>query len=139
MPQKRLSDLKYVPRVTKHVCHSIGTKHLQPCLVEIFILYIGLVESQAKRINAFYFKPCKSKFSYEKVPVGINTLNTILPEMCEAAGVKRKTANSLRVTCASSLFNSGIQEKLGGQAIAPTHYFSTKSPHKRMYLKFRLY
>ena len=32
--------------------------------------------------------------------------------MCDAAGFKRKTAHSLRVTCVSSLFNSGVEEKL---------------------------
>lgn len=32
--------------------------------------------------------------------------------MCEAVGVKRKTAHSLRVTLASSLFNAGINEKM---------------------------
>jgi len=46
------------------------------------------------------------------VPVGINSLNKILPEMCEAAGFKRKTAHSLRVTCVSSLFNAGMEENL---------------------------
>ena len=106
-----LCDLKYVPRVVKHVCHSVEEKH-EPCLVEIFRLYIGLVETRAKEVSAFYFKPSKTKFSFDKVPVGINSLNKILPEMCEAAGFKRKTAHSLRVTCVSSLFNAGIEEKL---------------------------
>jgi len=46
------------------------------------------------------------------VPVGINSLNKILPEMCEAAGFKRKTTHSLRVTSVSSLFNAGMEEKL---------------------------
>ena len=32
--------------------------------------------------------------------------------MCEAAGIKRKTAHCLRVTCASSLFNAGVDSKL---------------------------
>ena len=32
--------------------------------------------------------------------------------MCESAGFKRKTAHSLRVTCVSSLFNAGVDEKL---------------------------
>ena len=32
--------------------------------------------------------------------------------MCEAAGRKRKTAHCLRVTCASSLFNAGVDRKL---------------------------
>ena len=35
-----------------------------------------------------------------------------MPDLCEAAGVKRKTADCLRVTCASSLFNAGVEEKL---------------------------
>ena len=46
------------------------------------------------------------------MPVGINSLNKILPEMCEAADFKRKSAHSLRVTCVSSLFNAGMEEKL---------------------------
>ena len=74
--------------------------------------YIGLVSENAKEVNAFYFKPNCKKFSFDKAPVGINTLNSILPEMCEKAGLKRKTAHSLRVTCASSLFNAGVDEKL---------------------------
>ena len=44
--------------------------------------------------------------------MGINKLNDILPEMCKAAGLKRKTSHCLRVTCASSLFNAGVGEKL---------------------------
>ena len=99
-----------MPRVVKHVCHSTEEKR-EPCLVEIFRLYTGLVETHAKKVTAFYFKPSKTKFAFDKVPVGINSLNKILPEMCEAAGFKRKTAHSLRVTCVSSLFNAGMEEK----------------------------
>ena len=32
--------------------------------------------------------------------------------MCKAAGLKRKTSHCLRVTCASPLFNAGVEEKL---------------------------
>ena len=32
--------------------------------------------------------------------------------MCKAAGLKRKTSHCLRVTCTSSLFNAGVEEKL---------------------------
>ena len=38
--------------------------------------------------------------------------NSILPNLCKAAGIKRKTAHCLRVTCVSKLFNSGVEEKL---------------------------
>ena len=57
-----LCDIKYVPRVVKHVCHSTQERHEQ-CLVEIFRFYIGLVESHAKEVTAFYFK-----FAFDKVP-----------------------------------------------------------------------
>ena len=39
-------------------------------------------------------------------------MNSILPNLCKAAGIKRKTAHCLRVTCVSKLFNSGVEEKL---------------------------
>ena len=106
-----VSDLKYIPRTVKHICHEEGVKH-EPCLLEIYRLYIGLVEVFVKNSNAFYYKASKAKFGFEKVPVGINTLNEVLPDLCEAAGVKRKTAHCLRVTCASALFNAGVEEKL---------------------------
>ena len=44
--------------------------------------------------------------------MGINSLNQILPDMCKAAGLRRKTAHCLRVTCASSLFNARVDSKL---------------------------
>ena len=84
------------------------------CLVDLYVqskVYIGLVNENAKEVNAFYFKPNCKNFSFDKVPVCINTLNSILPEMCEKAGLKRKTAHSLRVACASSLFNAGVDAK----------------------------
>ena len=52
MPPK-LCDIKYVPQVVKHVCHSTQEKHKR-CLVEIFRFYIGLVESHAKEVTAFH-------------------------------------------------------------------------------------
>jgi integrase len=106
-----LSDLKYIPRVVKHVCYEIGAKH-ERCLVDIYRLYIRLVQTVAKQCQAFYFRPSTKKFGYEKSLVGINTLNKMLPEMCQAVGVRRKTTHSLRVTCSSSLFNVGVEEKI---------------------------
>ena len=44
--------------------------------------------------------------------VGINTLNQIIPNMCEKAGLSRKTSHCLRVTCATRLFQSNVEEKL---------------------------
>jgi len=55
-----ISDLKYIPRAVKHICHEEGVKH-EPCLVEIYCLYMGLVVF-AKNGNAFYYKASKVKF-----------------------------------------------------------------------------
>ena len=57
-----VSDLKYIPRTVKHICHEEGAKH-EPCLVEIYRLYIGLVEVFGKNGDALYCKASKAKFS----------------------------------------------------------------------------
>ena len=51
-----LTDLKYEPRVVKHVCHPLNEKD-ESCLVELYRMYIGLVQSVSSEITAFYFKP----------------------------------------------------------------------------------
>ena len=106
-----ICDLKYVPRSVTHICHSKGQSH-ERCLVELYRLYIGLCETFGKDISAFYFKPKLRTLGFYKVPVGINSLNKILPDLCSAVGIKKKTAHCLRVTCASRLFQSGVDEKL---------------------------
>ena len=133
------SDLKYIPRTVKPICHEEGVKH-EPCLLEIYRLNIGLVEVFAKNGNAFYYKASKAKFGFEKVPVGINTLNKVLSDLCEAAGVKWQTAHCLRVTCASSLFNAGVEEKVirertGHRSIALLKY-EKPSEENKGYLRY---
>ena len=109
-----VSDLKYIliPRTVRHICHKEGAKHEPSSFYEIYCLHLGLVEVFAKNGNAFYYEASEAKFGFERVPVGIDTLNKVLPDLCEAAGVKRKTAHCLHVTCAWSLFNAGVEEKL---------------------------
>ena len=133
-----LCDIKYVPRMVRPVCHSTEEKQ-EPCPVEIFRFYIGLVESHAKEVTAFYFKPSKTKFSFDKVTVGINSLNKILPEMCEAAGFTRKTVHSLHVTPLLNREKTQVEEKLIRQSrgIVLMHCFSTKNLRKKMCLKFQ--
>ena len=52
------------------------------------------------------------RFWFCEIPVGVNTLSKILPDMCKAIGVKGKTAHCLRVSCATALFQQGVEEKL---------------------------
>lgn len=109
-----LKDLKYTPQVVTHFCHEINVENHSRCLVLLYKLYIEKVQGFAE-LNAFYFRPNRNSsiFGYEKCPIGINSLNSILPnELCAKAGLKRKPAHSLRITCASKLFQSGVEEKL---------------------------
>lgn len=108
-----LCDFKYVFWKVKYVCYFIGEKYeLLWCFVEIYILYIGLVEIYVKVVIVFYFKLLICRLVFEKVLVGINSLNKILFEMCELVGFKCKIVYSLCVICVFFLFNVGVDEKL---------------------------
>jgi len=109
-----LKDLKYKPRVVKHVCCAGKDVNHQPCIVNCYATYMEKVKHLAKDIDAFYFKPNPNTqvFTFCSSPVGINTLNKILPNLCEKAGLERKTSHCLRITCASRLFQNQVEEKL---------------------------
>lgn len=47
-----LTDLKYEPQVVKHVCHPLYEKR-ECCLVELYHMYIGLVQSISREVTAF--------------------------------------------------------------------------------------
>ena len=51
-----LLHLKYEPHVVRHICHSV-CEHHEPCLIEYYLLYIGLEQICAKEVDAFYFRP----------------------------------------------------------------------------------
>ena len=61
-----------------------GQGHSEVCMCAR--LYVGFVECFGKGMVAFYFRPNADKFTLDKLPVGINKLNQILPDMCKAAG-----------------------------------------------------
>ena len=55
--------------------------------------YLENIKCLAEHVQAFYFKPNPNSavFGYPKSPVGINTLNRILPDMlCGQAALKGK-------------------------------------------------
>ena len=51
-------EISHVPNSIKHICHDIGQKD-DPCLLELYGLYSGLVECKAKKIDSFYVRPTK--------------------------------------------------------------------------------
>ena len=114
------------PRDLKHVCHQVGQTH-DPCLVDTYHLYIGLVKIFGKGIGVSIFSQMQKNV--------INSLNQILPDMCKAAVLRRKTAHCLCVTCASNLFNARVDSKLicdrtghRSDALCTCHWRSIKPP-----------
>ena len=67
------TDLKYEPRLVKHVSHPLDGKHKR-CLDEIYYMFLGSVQACSNEVTAFYFKPNSKRFAFDKQPVGINTL-----------------------------------------------------------------
>ena len=58
-------------------------------------------------------KKAKGSVWYTHTPVGHNTLNGTISRICRAAGISGfKTNHSLRVTTATRLFQSGVDEQL---------------------------
>lgn len=107
-----LADLKYKPRIVTHVCHEEGKSHESRCLVDVYSVYIRLAKVKNNNGAGFYFRPNSKDLAFDKSPVGVNTLSKILPNMCKCLGFRVKTSHSLRVTCATTLFQRGIEEKL---------------------------
>ena len=87
-----LKDLKYSPRVTKHICCSGKDVNHFPCIVNCYSTCIEKVKDLARVNEAFYFKPNNDAnvFEYYNMVLGIHTLNKILPDLCESAGFSRK-------------------------------------------------
>lgn len=62
--------------------------------------------------DSFYLTPLKKpkgQIWYSKTPLGHNTLSQTVRRLCQAAGI---TNHSLRVTSATRLFQSGMDEQL---------------------------
>ena len=75
------------------------------------------------KLDAFYRRPSRDgSFDYEKSAVGLNTLNNILPvKLCGRAGLPRtKTSHSLRVACATRLFQTSVEERLARERTGHT-------------------
>ena len=108
--QHRFKDIHGNTKVVK--VHAIlGSEN---CFVKILDFYFSKLPPEPK---AFYLRPHVKipidKPWYINVPVGINTLKSILPKMSEEAGTSiRYTNHSLRATSTTRLFASNIPEKV---------------------------
>jgi integrase len=85
------------------------------CPVRIFSRYNELCPEDRPN-DAFYLRPLKNytqKSWYSKLPLGHNSLSTIVSKMCAEAGFGGYFANhSLRATAATRLFDANVDEQL---------------------------
>ena len=99
----------------KEVTHYANTDMSQRCLVRLFKEYCRHCPPDCKP-TAFYLTPLrkpKSTIWFSSTPVGHNTLNNTVKRLCKAAGIEGfKTNHSLRVSAATRLFRSGVDEQL---------------------------
>ena len=100
---------------TKQVVHHENTDNPARCPVRVLERYNTLCPANRPG-DAFYLQPLKKPKSdcwFSIKPMGHNTLNNMVKEMCKAAGITGfKTNHSLRATTAIRLYQAGVDEQL---------------------------
>ena len=93
-------------------CYANG-KSPERCLVRLYQVYLS---HRPAEVQPFYLTPLRKPRGvlwYSKVPVGHNTLSQTVGRLCKQAGITDyETNHSLRVTSATRLFQSGVDEQL---------------------------
>ena len=87
------------------------------CHVYILDLYFSKLPPRAVANDVFYLQPLQKTDPggpwFSVLPVGRNTLSTMVKTICAEAGVGgNKTNHSLRATGTSTLFQAGVPEKI---------------------------
>lgn len=99
----------------KQVVHHENIESPGRCPVRILERYNSLCPTKRPG-DAFYLQPLKKPKPdcwFSTKPLGHNTLNNMVKEMCKAAGVIGfKTNHSLRATTATRLYQAGVDEQL---------------------------
>ena len=99
----------------KQVVHHSNEENPSRCFVSLYREYVRHCPTERKT-GAFYLTPLKRPKEdvwYSNTAVGHNTLDKTVKRLCAAAGIQGfKTNHSLRVTNATRLFQSGMDEQL---------------------------
>ncbi|KAJ8270845.1 hypothetical protein GJAV_G00119940 [Gymnothorax javanicus] len=102
-------------RVTPKEIEHHPSSNPARCHVRLFKKYLSLCPPDGHD-NALYLQALQSptdKCWYSRQPLGHNTLQKIVPEICRKAGIQGyKTNHSLRVTTATRLYQAGVGEPL---------------------------
>ena len=101
--------------VPVYACPEVGER----CPVFILDTYLSKLPPKAHECDLFYLRPLSEAPTdasapwYAAVPVGKDTLQSKLNNMCKQAGIGgNKTNHSLRAASATQMYDSGVPEKL---------------------------
>ena len=99
----------------KIVTHYANKENPSRCFITMYKEYLSHCPLQ-RTTKAFYLTPLKKSTGaiwYCNVPIGHNTLSKTVRRLCKSADINGfKTNDSLRVTAATQLFQSGTDEQL---------------------------
>ncbi|XP_063397165.1 uncharacterized protein LOC134681459 [Mytilus trossulus] len=81
-------------------------------LFKLYELYIGHSEISPEGNSKFYKRPLQDSLRFSKQNLGINKLENLMKTMCTKAGLSGNFTNhSGKRTCATTMFQSGIDEQ----------------------------
>ena len=104
------SYLVYVENFSKNNAGRLSHRKVQPKQVEH---HASFNRCAIKGILFDTSQEATGQCMVHKIPVGHNTLSKTVKRLCAAAGIEGyKTNHSLRVTAATRLFKSGVDEQL---------------------------
>lgn len=99
----------------KEKLHFANEGNPQRCHIRIFELFLS---KRPQNCDRFYLQSKRKVMIQDDIwftsrPLGHNTLKKMLQTMTKGIGIQgRKTNHSLRATCASRLYNAGVDEQM---------------------------
>jgi hypothetical protein len=108
--------LKHRKISKKDVVHHANLQNPSRCHVRLFRKYMSKCPKN-KRDDAFYLQVLKKQHPdglwYSRQPLGVHTIQKVVPEICRKAGLQGHFTNhSLRVTAATNLYRNNVDEQL---------------------------
>lgn len=132
--------IKHKKYTVKQVCVYPARNH-DRCPVTIFEFYMSKLRSLRKN-DALYLRPLAnvsfySDIWYKDAPVGVNTLQSVVKNLAQEAGLEGYYSNhSLRATAAARMYHGGnkeqvIHEHTGHRSLCVRSYKKTGNAQKR--------
>lgn len=110
-----LKHRRVEPKIVRHV-DTMSIRNPERSHALLLKKYLELRPSNSP--PAFYLTPITSSSNdqgrwFKTTPIGHNTLSTTVKRLCNLVGIEGfKSNHSLRATCATRLFNEGVDEQI---------------------------